>query len=179
MLTPGFTRPNAVIIREVRLSMNARRRPERALRRRHVHVVFHRILRNRRQHSDHGVRAVVHLEKLADDVRIAAVAALPVFVAQNQNGVGAVIFIGGDEGAAQHRLHAQHIEEIRGDHGGVHALGRIRAEQQEIHGVMFHHGVQRVAEVAIIENLLGRERNVVQIGARRLPDAGPPNARPS
>ena len=39
---------------------------------RHVHVVLRRILRHRRQHADHRVDPVVHLEGLPHDRRIAA-----------------------------------------------------------------------------------------------------------
>ena len=69
------------------------RRSKRARRHRHVDVVLVGKLRNRRQHANHRVRPIVHLEDLADDARIAAKAALPVGVAQHEHGIGAMAIV--------------------------------------------------------------------------------------
>ena len=55
-----------------------RRGAERARRGRHVDVVLLRIVRHVGQHADYGVRPIVHLEHLADDVAVAAELPLPV-----------------------------------------------------------------------------------------------------
>ncbi len=58
----------AAVLRDLPLAGGA----ERARQHRHVDVVLLRIVRHVRQHADHAMRAIVHLEHLADDVRIAA-----------------------------------------------------------------------------------------------------------
>ena len=61
---------------------------ERARNRWHVDIVVTRILRDRRQHTNHGMHLVIHPEMPADDVRIATMALLPVLVAQYEDRVG-------------------------------------------------------------------------------------------
>ncbi len=139
-----------------------------ALRGGHVNIGFSGILRDRRQHAQNGVRAVVHLEYSAHDVRVAALVALPVFVAQDQDGGRVFAVVGGHEGAAQQRLDAQDIEEIGRYYGGFHALGGVRADEQEVHHVMFHDAAQRVIAVAVIVELLHGEGHVVDMSLAEL-----------
>ena len=109
------------------------------------------------------MRPVVHLEHFAHDIRVAALVALPVFVAQNQHGGRVHPVVGGNEGAAQQRLHAQHIEEIGGDYRGLHALGGGFPHQQEVHRVMLHDAAQGVVAVAVILDFLHREGDIVDV----------------
>ena len=55
---------------------------------RHVDVALHGVLRNWRQDADHRGRQLIHLENLADDVRVAAVPALPILVTHYQHRAG-------------------------------------------------------------------------------------------
>src|SRR5947209_3534816 len=57
----------------------------------HVNVVLGGVLRNRRQHTNYGVRPIIHLKDLADDIRIASVMAHPIFIAEHQNGIGILV----------------------------------------------------------------------------------------
>src|SRR5690349_23881771 len=66
---------------------------------------------NLRQHTDDRVRSVVHAEHGADDVWVAGVTLLPVFVAKHQHGVSARLFVVGNEGPAEQWLHAERSEE--------------------------------------------------------------------
>ncbi len=54
--------------------------------------------------------AVVHLHDAANHGRVAAELVLPVRMAEEQHGVGAVHLVAGDEGPPEHRLDAQHLE---------------------------------------------------------------------
>ena len=85
---------------------------ERAGQHRHVDVVLLRVVRHVGQHADDAVGPIVHLEHLADDVRIAAEAGAPVGVAEDQHRLGAGQIVGGDERAADDRLDAQQVEEV-------------------------------------------------------------------
>jgi hypothetical protein len=54
-------------------------------------------LREWRKHADDGVRLIVHPENFADYRGIAAEAAEPVFVAEEQNRWGALFFVVGSK----------------------------------------------------------------------------------
>ena len=109
------------------------------------------------------MRPVVHLENFAHDVRVAALVALPVFVAEDQDGGRVHAVVGGNEGAAQQRLDAQHVEEIGRDHGGLHALGGVLPDEQKVHGVMLHDAGQGVVAVAVIVDFLHGEGQIVDV----------------
>ena len=88
------------------------RRAERARRRRHVDVDLVRVVRHRRQHADHCVRAVVHLEDLADDLRVGAKLRPPVRVAKHEHRLGTMVVIRGNERPPEDGLDSQRIEEV-------------------------------------------------------------------
>ena len=141
---------------------------ERAGRRRHVDVVLARVLRHRRQHSDHGVRPVVHLEHLPDDARVAAEALLPVREAEDEHRLRAEIVVAVPERAAVQRLHAEHVEEVRRHHPGEHAVRLAAVEQGERHPVVLHEAVERGELRPVVADLLDREGDVGRAGPRRL-----------
>ena len=140
-------------------------RPERTGRRRHVDVVVSWILRDRGQHPDHRVGLVVHLEHGAHDVWVATEALLPVGVAQHQHRFGAQVVVGVDERAAEQRLHAKHGEKVGRHHPGQHPVRLTAVQERERHAVILDEAVQRLQLVAVVDDLLDRERNVLGAGA--------------
>ena len=68
------------------------------------------------------MRLVVHLERLPDNVLVAAEAPLPVAMAQDQHGFGAQIVVLRIEHPAERWLHAENVEEIRRNDPCRHAL---------------------------------------------------------
>ena len=140
---------------------------ERTGRRRHVDVAVGRVLRNRRQHADDGVRPVVHLEGLADDVGVAAKPRAPVFVAQHQHRRGSRIVVAVDERAAELRAHAEHVEEVGRDHAGVHAVGLPAVQQVERHLVELHQPAEAGELLTVVVELGDRDADGVLTGKRR------------
>ncbi len=118
--------------------------------RRHVDVIFLRILRERREHADHGVRFVVHAEHFADHGGIAAEAAQPVFVAEEKDGRGARFFVVGGKISADQRLGAEDVEIIPGDNAGFHLLRFGAAEEDELHVVVLNDGVEAAIPSAVV-----------------------------
>ena len=116
--------------------------PNRTGRCRHVDIVVTRVLRNRGQYTDHGVRPVVHLEHRTHDVRVATESLLPVRIAQHQHRLGAQVVVGVDERAADQRLHAEHVKEVRRHHAGQHLVRLAAVEQRERHAVILDETVQ-------------------------------------
>ena len=106
---------------------------ERARGSRHVDVVLLRVLRDGRQHADHGVDAVVHLEAPADDRRVAAQLA-PVLVAEDEDGVRPLLPVVRPEGAAEERPHLQHVEEAPGHDPRAHAPRITAPQEREVVG---------------------------------------------
>ena len=58
---------------------------------------------------------------------------LPVGVAEHQHRLRALVIVGVDERAAEHRLDAEHVEEVRRDDAGGDAIGLAAAQQVEAH----------------------------------------------
>ena len=140
---------------------------KRARRRRHVDVVLLRVVRHVRQHADDGVRPVVHLEHLPDDVPVAAELALPVRVADDQHRRRARLVVVGHERAAEDRLDAEDAEEVRRDHAGVDAIGLAALQQVEIHLVEFDQRLELGRLVAVGEVFLDRHAGVGAADERR------------
>ena len=114
------------------------------------------------------MRPIVHLEDAADDRRVAAEAALPVLVAQHQDGRCARLLVRVLERTPERRPHAEHVEEVRGDDARGDALGLRAAEQDEPHVVEFHESLEALRARAVVENLLIREAGVLDVGQRPL-----------
>ena len=51
---------------------------------------------------------------------------------------------------SQDRLHPEDVEELRGDHAGLHTLRGGFAQQQKNHGVILDDGIQCVGALAVI-----------------------------
>src|SRR5262249_41590306 len=92
---------------------HAGRRTEGARHGWHVNIVIARILWDRRQHTDDGVHLVIHPEVPANNVGIAAVALLPVVIAEDQHGIGTRFVVRVGEEMTEKRLYAKKIEEVR------------------------------------------------------------------
>ena len=83
------------------------------------------VVDRRRHHADDRVWFVVDAERLADRVRPRAEALPPEPVAQDRDPRRARPFVGGGEGAAEHRLHVEHVEEVGVDDRAGDALRPI------------------------------------------------------
>ena len=118
--------------------------------RRHVDVVFLRILGEGREHADDGVGLVVHAENFANHGRIAAEAAQPVFVAEKQNGWGALFFVVGSKIPAEKRLGAEDIKEIPRDYAGFDLLWFRATQEDELHVVVFDDSVEAAILAAVV-----------------------------
>src|SRR3954470_6701657 len=73
----------------------------------------------RRQHTHDGVRLIVHLEDLADNVRIAAETFLPKVVAQQQDGRGTGLVFARRKQPPEERFDAEGVEEVIGNYPGL------------------------------------------------------------
>ena len=141
---------------------------EGAGRRGHVDVVLARVLGDRRQHPDHRVGPVVHLEDLPDDVRVGAEALLPVGVAEDEDRLGPEVVVGVAERPAVQRLHAEHVEEVRRHHPGQHAVRLAPVQQRERHAVVLDEAVHGRELLPVVAYLLDREGDVGRAGPLRL-----------
>ena len=139
-----------------------RARSEGAGRTGHVDIVFIGILRNRRQHPDHGVNAIVHLECLAHDVRIAALVQFPIFVAQKENRGRSRLIVGRSKIPPQNGLHSEHPEKAVRNHAGRYTTGFVFRKQRELHGVVFHQAAQRAVLLAVIRHFGNRVADASQ-----------------
>src|SRR5712671_6561477 len=119
---------------------------------RHVHVVFVRILRKWREHADDGVGLVVHAKNFADYRGIAAEAAEPEFVAEKQDGGGALSLVAGSKISAEKRFGAEDIKKIPGDYAGFDLFWFSATQKDELHVVVFDDGVQAAILAAIVEH---------------------------
>jgi hypothetical protein len=142
-------------------------RAERARRHGHVDVVFLRVVRHVRQHADDGVRTIVHLKHLADDVRIAAELRAPVRVAEDQHRVGSRRIVAGDERASEHGPDAEDVEEIVRHDADIDAVGLAALEQIEIHLMIFDQRVERRRPLAIVVEFFDRDARVGPSRERR------------
>ena len=110
---------------------------ERAGRGRHIDVHRLRILRKRRQHADHGVRPVVHLENATDDRGIAAERAAPVVVGEEQHRGCAGPIVVRRQQATVGGADAEHRKVVGRHHAGRYPLrlgrapARLRLPQQD------------------------------------------------
>ena len=77
----------------------------------------------RGEDADDGSRPAVERELFVDDVLIAAEAALPEAVAEEDGGAGVAAFVVGSEVAAEDGLDAHDVEEVAGDLEGGDAFG--------------------------------------------------------
>ena len=118
-----------------------------------------------RQHPDDRERLAVDEERLADDARVAAVAALPQPVGQDDDPVPARHLLLGQEGAAHGRPHAEHREERRRDADAADLLGDSIAAHRPRHRVEPvappDDVVERPALRAPVEEVARRRRDVV------------------
>ncbi len=114
------------------------------------------------------MRPVVHLEHLADNVGVAAELGAPVGVAQHQDRLGAAHVVRRHERAADHRLDAEQIEEVRRHHAGVDAIGLAAVDQIEVHLVVLDQAVEDVGgALAVVEVLGDGHAGVAPPGQRR------------
>jgi hypothetical protein len=159
-------------------------RAKRARRARDPDVVVVRERRNDRQHADHLVRRIVHLEDVSHDAGIGPELFGPECVRQQDRGLRAFALVRIHEGAAEQRRHAQHVEVLPAHHAGLNEIGVAVAEQREAHPVIFGqllvscglrpivekrgHGPRRVGEIRGGLVLLdSHEPIAVAIGQRR------------
>ena len=121
-----------------------------------------------RQHADDGERPAVDQQRLADDARVAAVAAPPQAVGQDDHPFPPGLLLFGHEGAAESGLHAQHREERRRDADAADLLGDGVAARGPGDGIEpvapGDHVVERPALSAPVEEVAGRRRDVVLRG---------------
>ena len=87
-----------------------------------MYIALGGVGRDGRQHADHGVHAVVHLESAPDDARVAVEAGLPILVTEDEDRIGARTLVGGDEGAPGEGPDADHVEEVGRDDAGRHPV---------------------------------------------------------
>jgi hypothetical protein len=134
----------------------------------HVDVVLGGKLRNRRQDANYGVHAVVHLERATDDAGISAERVLPERMTDHQHRrrIGRIVVR--SEHTTQHRLDAEHVEELGRDHAGLHARGFATTEQIERHLVVLDDGVERRRLRPVVLDLLDRHTGVGDADSRRL-----------
>ena len=88
----------------------------------------------RRRDADDGERHAIERERPSDDAGFAAEAALPERVADDGDGAirpAAALVVGGAEGAAEHRRHAEHVEESATRPHALDELGGAAARQIE------------------------------------------------
>src|SRR5690348_12551947 len=97
-----------------------RGRAKRAGSRRHVDIVFVRILRKWRQNTDDGVRLVIHAEDFSDNRGIAPETAQPEFVAKKKDGGSAGLLIVGRKIASEQWCGAEDVEKVPRDYAGFH-----------------------------------------------------------
>ena len=98
---------------------------------------------------------------------VAAKPRAPVFVAQHQHRRGARIVVAVDEGAAELRAHAEHVEEIGRDHAGVDAVGLAAIQQVERHLVELHQPAEAGELLAVVVELGNGDADGVLTGQRR------------
>ncbi len=111
--------------------------------------------RQRREHADNGVRLIVHLEDLADDVRITRETFLPEVVAEQEHRRRSLLVFSGQEGAAEERFHSESIKKIVRYDSGLDTLRFGAAEEDEPHRVIFRESRERAGllpEVGEIRN---------------------------
>src|SRR6266404_1983969 len=138
------------------------------MRRRHVYVFLDRVLGYGRQNADDGMRAVIHLEDPADDVWVATVTLLPVFVAQHQHRIGPFVVIGRNKGPAENGSHSKNIKEVCGYDAGLNALRFRSAQKRKAHCMVLDHRIQRLTLLAVVGHLLDGEERVVDVSERSL-----------
>ncbi len=88
----------------------------------------------RRRHADDRERDTVERERPADDAGFTAETPLPERVADDGHGAvrsAAALIVGGAEGAAEHRRHAEHVEESAARPDALGELGGAAARQVE------------------------------------------------
>ena len=100
------------------------------------------------------MRTVIHLEDLADDVRIAAELRAPVGVAEDQHGLSPFDIVGSDEAAANDRPDTEQVEEVVSTTPVIDAIRLAAVDQVEVHLVVLDHAVEHVlAAIAVVEIL--------------------------
>src|SRR6185312_16185668 len=124
-------------------------RSKRTLNRRHVDVVLSGILRNRRQHANYHMRAIVHAECLTNYAWITTETVLPVLVTENNDCLSSCLFVVGGEGPAEDWLRTQHVKEVRRNHARLDSLRFRSPVKNEIHRVILDYRFHRVILIAI------------------------------
>ncbi len=143
---------------------------------RHEDVVLLRKPREWREDSHDAVKAIVHLEEPPDDRAVAPVAALPVFVAQNEDGLGPDGVLPRKERAAQERSHSKDVEKARGDDTGIDSLRNTVAEEGEGHRVILDQGFESRGRASTLLELGDGEGSWLEnqkplgVGVRQGPD---------
>ena len=114
------------------------------------------------------MRAVVHLKYFAHNIGITALVTLPILVAEHQHGVSALGLIGRYECSAQQRLGSEDVKEVCGNNPSLDPLCAVLSQKEEGHAVILDYGLQGMVVIAIVENLFGRERHVIELRFGRL-----------
>ena len=104
-----------------------------------------------RHHTHDGEGIAVENERLADDLRVAAEAALPQAVAQQGDDVPVLRFLLGQERAPQQRHPPQQGEEVRRDGGRVQPLGIARAGEGRAERRVGARVLQRLAAGPVVD----------------------------
>src|SRR5206468_2964681 len=110
------------------------------------------ILRKGRKHADDRVWLVIHAKNLAHHRGIAAKAAQPIFVAEQQNRWRALFFVVGSEVPPEKRFGAEHLKKIPRNYARFDLFWFRTAEQDELHIVVFDDGVQAAILASIVEH---------------------------
>src|SRR5215217_399219 len=107
-----------------------------------------------RSDTDHLVRAIIELDRLADDVLIGSHATLPETVAQNNNGISArrLVFVR-QKRAAQDWFHLEHVEVVGGDDLSPDHVILVLSINRGLDHVFRGQTFERCALVAVFEEV--------------------------
>jgi hypothetical protein len=113
------------------------------------------------------MRAIVHAEDLANDLQIASVTLLPIFMAEHEYGLTTRLLIFRQKIPAKEWFYPQYVKEVCGDHSGLHALRLLASVQNEVHGVVLNH-LHRPSLIAVILKFLNRKTQAVNVAKASL-----------
>src|SRR5471030_2932136 len=130
-------------------------------------VIAAHVLNARRHDAQYLVGRSGQGQRTADDVRVAAHAALPETIAQDDGLSGAFQFVARLKGAAQKRSEAQGFEEPGGDSHGLETLGLVADGEVEILAEVESNFRENLVADAEIQEVSRGHREVVPLG----PDA--------
>src|SRR5690349_20856422 len=104
---------------------------------------------------------VIHAELAANNAGIAAIAFLPIWVAQHQNGIRARLVIGISEQPAEMGFDAKQVKEVRRHHASAYVVRLLPAEQNKRHDVKFLDLREGLRLFTVIRNFFNRETSFI------------------